>query len=362
MLGASAAEVAANAIKGDKRAFGATVLRQLGHALIAWNYETIYQEAASLAQEKQEDIDTTIAQKLGFSPELLATCIVQSWGVSQKKCYSIGLKLNTETGKHGDIKPSNNEQELLWKVCELGEKLAKANSTLRYPKSKTEWLKVQKQLEEIAGKGVIAVIRNKFEDYCQYYLKQIPGIITNSGSIFNFEKFPSSLETTGIMKNNQYINKCDPQTRFNLRKLYEKLERESNIDQLKIQLLIRELIPAAGFSGGAVFMFEPTLNKLIAQLYFGKIQLISLKAVDYTLATTNAKFIAAAFQASEYKQEIKYNPDEVLYLSLAGPLGKSRRIGVFYLEGPQQNGCISNETICHFKAFRQCLADCLKLT
>lgn len=361
IIGAAAAETASIKMKGDKRAFGATVLRQLGLSLIAWNYESIYNEVLLSLEDKKLDLDTALAQRLGFSPELLATCIVQSWGVSQQKCKSIGLRMNPETGQYEEISPRNSEQEFLWKVCELGEQLARANAPEKYPKSKNKWLDVEKKFEEIVGKGAIASIRKRFEDYCLHYIKKIPAILKSPGMMFNLERYPSSIEVSGAMKNNQYVKTCEPPVRVELRRLYEKLEENNRVDHKKLQILIKEIIPAAGFKGGVVFVFDPTLHKLIPQLHFGKVELIQIKAVDYTLSTQHADLIAAAYQSSDTKQRQGVDSNEKALFGLAGTIGRIRKMGVFYLEGYTQGNYTITEHINHFKAFERTLSDCLKV-
>ena len=91
LVGASAAEVISDKKGGDTtRAYGASLLRQLGLTLIAWNYPSVFKKAVEKTKAGLE-LDVAISEQLGFSPSLFAVNLVQKWGLSERKCYSFGL-------------------------------------------------------------------------------------------------------------------------------------------------------------------------------------------------------------------------------------------------------------------------------
>ena len=64
--------------------FTCALIRQLGYALIAWNYPTIYRQAldevAAQGTAGRTDLNTILHANLGFSPSMLGIRFAETWG------------------------------------------------------------------------------------------------------------------------------------------------------------------------------------------------------------------------------------------------------------------------------------------
>lgn len=371
LLGASCAEILSHK-KGIEagKAYGSSLLRQLGLTMIAWNYPSVFKQAVEHARQGGE-LDIAISEQLGFSPSLFALHLVQTWGLSEQKCYSFGLMV--KPGSDGELQPLGDAAQeeverieranMLREVCELGEHLARANNPESYPSMRGKWDKVAEQIKEALGKSGIARIREKFEEYAASYAKVFPLMRNATGPLFDLRRYPPAPETQRALAKNKFLEKCAVDLQVQLKKLYYKMENEQGVERDNLKRLVHQTIPSAGFSAGCVFTMDPMMAKLIPQLKIKEIQGIECKAYDCTVHTTHAEIIASAFQASEPLTEIFEVSENLSVLSLAGVFGKRRRFGVLYLELPlaYAQEASDDEIMNNFQAIARALNDCLLL-
>ncbi|RMG41992.1 MAG: HDOD domain-containing protein, partial [Candidatus Dadabacteria bacterium] len=135
LISASSAEMLAEKFEVDgDTAFSAAVLRQLGYVLIAWNYPGQYREAVN-SLEKGDNLDFKLAERLGFSPTLLAIRVLQSWGLTSVSCASVGLVDDLEE-EEWEILEGIGEN--VTALCKIGETLARASAPEIYPDARGE--------------------------------------------------------------------------------------------------------------------------------------------------------------------------------------------------------------------------------
>jgi hypothetical protein len=374
IMGASAADLITLKTNGDRRAFGASLLRQLGLTLIAWNYPSVFQEAAHKVKEGVE-LDVVIAEKLGFSPSLLAMKLVQEWGVSERKCLSLGLVMpeeikdllrKVEAGEMGDSAKSDQAPEALRgeylrAVCEFGEKLARSNDNETYPREKDNWGAVEAEVKRILGRTGVSRIREHFEENCVHYAGLLKNMLPTQSTLFDYAKHPVSQKRQELQRKNKYLAQCSHEVGLNLQKIYLMMESSGSVEQEILRALVRDAIPLCGFQGGGVFTFDPTIVKLVPQLQFGEISARKLRAVDYSISLQGADFILEAYQSVDplIKLERPENATEIY--TIAGPLGRIRKLGVLYLELPATKyNYEERELVTHFQAIARTLSDALK--
>ena len=142
MVSATAAEVLGeNAGISSSLTYSAALLRQLGYALIAWNYPSIYQRCVSSLRQGR-DLDIEITRALGFSPTALSVSLLRRWGVSSELRATVSID---------EIEDFSSEARAVAGtvagLCKIGETLARANNPEIYPQAHNEWAAACQDIE-----------------------------------------------------------------------------------------------------------------------------------------------------------------------------------------------------------------------
>ena len=364
LLGASAAEVLAN--DTDDRAYGASLLRTLGLSLLAWNYPTVISDIIENLDSEQ-DLELEIAKRLGYSPSLFATAVVRSWGIAERKCLSLGLRIS-ENGAVESLS-SNTTEELrneLQEFCEIGELLARTQNPTFSIQSSGAWQIIETGITSRAGASGLAKIREYFQKNYVAYAMRIPRIAKMKGRLFNTKNISPTSELSRVHDLNPNSKEAGLVIEVGLRELYDEILKGEKADKQHLQRLI-SLIESSGFSGGCIYTMDPGLAKLVPQLSFGHTQLEKVKAFDVyprseLAVPTNKNLIIRAYQQSELQTDLRSLSNGRTYLAISGSFGKVSRMGVMYLEHPRFTGAgdKSHELlVTQFHALRQALVDCL---
>jgi HDOD domain len=356
-MSAGAAQELARSTQLDSEMACATALvRQLGYALIAWNYPTAYEEAMNaLGEGDQLDFETALTQRLGFSPQMLAMRVVRDWG----------LPADLEIALKDSFHPLFEEASVTTAaaasygaICRISETLARANNPEVYPSAKSDWKVASREIERRLGRRGMDRIRAAFAHMCREYVSALPSIF-RAGLVLDSDFSKDALAHIGTIEGNPYLPHCEVLIQKSLEHLYEAMQK--NLDsQHAIKQLVREIIPTARFSGGYVFTPDPHYRSLTARLEIGCPELGLEKGVELNRPDASEHTAAEAFR-SETPIVVKANPEErMFFASIAAPLGTTQRLGVLYLEIPQAvfaNNPAQHTT--HFKAICHALHDCL---
>ncbi len=355
LISSSTSEVLAESFQlSQDQAFSASVLRQLGMTLVAWNYPGVYQEALSLT-DQELNLDQAIANELGFSPQLLAARMLISWGFEEQRVLEMGI-----------IAPEFEDDEFipaigatLAELCEIGEALARANYPETYPSARDDWSQAQKTIESRLGSEGMNLIRQRLYENCELYVNFAPeivsgGLILDPEHRFNFE--PSK----DLAQRNPYYSSASPALRKALESIYQTIDSEAKTE-LVLRSFVEQAIPFSEFSGGCVFTVDPTLMMMMPQLVLGPMHLRQRKPVDYSVVASGSDLVSVAYQSSEPVIEYGKGSGESLVTGIAGIIGRSRRIGVLYLEIPEHVPIEPRaQAIVDFKAISFTLSDCLR--
>lgn len=335
--------------------FSTALLRQLGLTLIAWNYPMAYERAIRSLQG-DATLDEAIAQILGYSPGLLAVRILESWGIDEATVAPL-------RGDDVDLTPSDavtsaSTAPTLATICRVGEALARANHPDIYPSAERDWAEAQSAIETRLGADGISNIRAAFTEQCASYAESLSPMFSG-GIVVDPEYRQFSMRYDGLRDRNPYIARCRPHIEKRLHSFYSELAQATRIDERLIALLARDVVPAAGFTGGIVFTVDPFLTKLMPQLAIGQPCTHRVSGVELN---SLADPISRAFESIA---PVTTNVDVAAggrLVSIAGVLGYSQRIGVLMLEIPRQTYVQSAEAhLTHFKAIAQSFNECLKL-
>jgi hypothetical protein len=308
-------------------------------------------------------LDEELTLELGFSPSLLAMRV---------------LRPSTEQESH------SNAFEETWatydRLCEVGEALARAENPGTYPSAENDWKLANAYLQKTVGAEGIDLIRNRAIEHSREYQNTLAASFQNLQD-FNPEKKVTHYKKAQSALKNRYLQYCSPQVQRALRNLYAEMSGTNALGQV-LEHLFRGVIPEAGFTGGCVFVVDPSTFALMPRTVFGTVKLRPVQQValrrngmaaedaDPSLGVLGGRGESAfevdyAATALACSQPVIERPDSKSTEPLTGmygSLGEMRKIGVLYLEVPEGTSLMGDaRTIGAFKAMRQALIDALRL-
>lgn len=324
------------------------LLRQLGLTLIAWNYPKTY--ARALAQ--QRDLELELSKALGFSPALLAVTLLREWGFGEDICGAVGDLDQAQISQVGGR---------LQKICQIGEALARANDPEHYPEARSAWENVRRQLLTVLGSDSLKLIQERVRENCVNYVTHYPELFQGIEELDPVKRIQHE-ERAGVTLRNPWIKCCMPRLKRRLLELYERIG-VGEIDKNNVAFLVKELIPLAGFSGGCIYVIDPTTNMLMPRVRIAEPRL--LPCAPLPLAAEHAADespIHAAFSCTTPIMETALPDRSGLLSYIAASFGGSRKVGVLYLEMPDVSLRATDPSrLQRFKALLQALNDCLNL-
>ncbi len=179
-------------------------------------------------------------------------------------------------------------------------------------------------------------------------------------------------------KKNKYLAQCTPQIQAALKSLYSHIGNVAMTRDV-LESLVQTVIPSAGFTGGCVFIIDPTSISLAPRSVFGTVKLRDIRPVALNVATaeqdTNILYteniiyqnygsdLAASALACSHPVIARSEQEEEGGITgMYGSLGEARKVGVLYLESQEKSHYdAEQQDIITFKAMRQALADALYL-
>lgn len=318
--------------------FSRGVLRSIGLNLIAWNYPTVYSKALENLTE-ETSLDEILTKELGFSPALLGMRL---------------LRPDTASQSEGD------ESDASWatydELCEVGELLARAENPETYPSAQKDWNSAKKFMEQTIGDEAISSIRSKIIENSKFYQETLPEVF---GDLENFDP-QATIEKHTIHNRaleESLLNACPEQIKSALRSLYADMGSD-NVNKALVGRLLKQIVPEAGFTGGCVFVVDPSSLSLKPRTLIGNVQLRDISNVALEPGD-------AAVSALSSTETIIQSPEETSdrkFTGLYSALGIRRKIGVLYLETPcSSEGDNKSDQVAVFHALKQALCDTLLL-
>jgi len=326
-------------------------LRQLGFALIAWNYPTVYEEALSdVKNESHELLEDALQQRLGFSPLLLAARLAESWGLPSELVQATVVPTSPLYEEAHIISATHTTVST---ICRVSEALARVQFDNLYPHARDEWENARKEVERRLGPQGIERIKSCCADACRTLLTTCPDIF-RPGTLLDEETL-STINPSG----NPFVARCEQSIQDLLHHLYRMITLNKP-SEAGLRYLLHEIIPAASFSGGCVYTADPLAGGLIPQLQIGYIELRQAQPVPFSIVGEDP--ISLAFYSSEGTKPIVAENNRENLGSIISPFGRSQRLGVLYLELPLSNLRSKGEQhLLHFRAISHALTDCLGL-
>lgn len=363
LLSASAAEILAskNAIDPED-GFSCGLLRQLGLTLIAWNYPRVYNRAMECITPN-EGLDFQLQKVLGFSPSLLGLTFAQRWNLSdeilvalgdRKKRFSVSASERSDSG-------AQHVGEMLSKICEVSEALARANDPEHYPTALRDWEEAEEAIASQLGPNGLQVIFEKAKDHCKQYMLTAPELQDFSEGTIIKERIVDSRFAVAKLEKNIHLKSCPPALKEKITKLYYQI-KPNKILKKNIRTLVFEIVPAAGFKRGCIFMLEPASRMLAPSIKIGDVSADRLRPIKLSSALSHFDLVSSAFSLKSPLREEKIGSDGRRITMIACSIGQSASMGVLYLEtGEDFINEVGPDPMPIFRALRQTLADCLNL-
>lgn len=333
-------------------ATSAAALRQLGFALIAWNYPGVYKDCIRrLPDYPGATLDSLITSSLGFSPMLLATGLASRWGLPTELLGHLDEAAIAEDGDTICAIGSTLQQ-----ICKVSEALARVQFERWYPTAKSDWEDAAKEVERVMGPQGIERIRERCAIACASFLATSPDIFRPG--LFLDEAMLSRATKTEA---NPYISLSEEPVQRAMTKLYEIIDLPRSSSKA-LQFLLRELIPAAKFTGGCVYTVDPTSCQLTPQLDVGPCEARTVAPLHYMVDGDQEDPVLLAFLTSEGCKPILVEDNRNGICSLSAAFGRGQRVGVLYLELPLSEVQKDQaHVMAHFQGAVRALVDCLKL-
>jgi len=321
--------------------FARGVVREIGLNLIAWNYPTLYSKVIEGLQPGQ-NLDDELSKELGFTPTLLAMRIMRP--------------------EVDEADPQVEEVERQWNLyddlCEIGEALARAEHPETYPSAENDWQTAQAFLTETVGEDAVQLVKDRAQEQAKSYEKSLPNTF-GSMKAFNPERSIKAHKKITRVIDDNLLRQCPHHVQSALHDLYSEMDGET-VSRSAVETLIKRIIPSAGFTGGCVFVIDPSTSSLKPRTVIGKVTLRSTQDVTLDPADHAVEALSKPDPVViEHKEELSAAALSGIYRSL----GEQRKVGVLYLESPTGSDPASfkDKTLVTFEAMRRALSDVLLL-
>ncbi len=364
VLSASAVEVLAETNSLDpETGYSCGLLRQFGLTLIAWNYPRVYARAIENLNP-QESLDGSLQKVLGFSPAILGVAFARRWNLSDEILVALGdrqAKVALQTQRN----PANDHVaqagDLLAKICEVGEALARANHPEQYPTALNDWEKAHEAIAAHLGPTGVQRILERATEYCREYLDAAPELQGFSEGSTLKERIVDSRFATTRLEKNTHLRACPPAVRDALTKVYYQM-KPNKILKKNVRTLMFEVAPQAGFSNGCVFMLEPSTRTLSPAVKIGEVAPERMRPLKLSSTLSHFDLVTSAFSLKSPLREERSLPDGRHIVMFACSLGQAAPVGVLFLEtDPFVGADPTSDVMPVFRAIRQTLCDCLNL-
>ena len=319
--------------------FSRGVIREIGLNLIAWNYPTLYSKVLNNLKP-DTTLDEELSKELGFTPSLLAMRV---------------LRPENPDMPEGEVQEEPAGWAAYDELCDVGEALARAENPETYPSAQNDWQKANQYLTENADTDALDLIKERAIQQSKRYQEALPEVFNNLEN-FNPKRNIDVHQRMSAVIADQDFRLCPPHIQEALRTLYNDIDGYS-VNKSAIQTLLKSIIPQAGFTGGCVFVIDPSTASLkprtiIGQVNLRQIQNISLDPGDMAVAA-----LGQTEPLFDFKEQ---GPQQIegIYSSL----GEQRKVGVLYLETPKTfNEEPAGRTIGTYNILKKALCDVLHL-
>ena len=321
--------------------FSRGVIREIGLNLIAWNYPTLYSKVLNNLTA-ETTLDEELSKELGFTPALLAMRV---------------LRPENPVKPEGEAGPGEENWAMYDELCSIGEALARAENPETYPSAQNDWKQANQYLNDNAGSGAIELIKERAVEQSKRYKEVLPEVFSTLAT-FDPKKAIETHERMSAAIADKDFRLCPPHIQEALRSLYTDLNGYS-VNKAAIQTLLKSIIPQAGYTGGCVFVVDPSTASLKPRTIIGEVNLRTISNVSLEPGDIAITALSQGAPIFQFDDKNTVSSLEGIYSSL----GSARKVGVLYLERPTTGILIQNDEreLGTFNILKQALCDILHL-
>lgn len=339
--------------------------RQIGLSLVSWNYPRVFSKIIDQSVESFTEIETMLQQVLGFLPLRLGYEFARVWGLAPSLVEVLASAAETDgtkgwsaSGAQPGCEPASGAG-LLWS-CRIAEAVALGADHDSFPNADMEWSLGIEELKDQCGPRALITCSERVQGRWAVHADSLPQWYRE---IFNEQgRCESNYSAVGRLRfdQNPYISKCSRVVQDEFARAYRALV-EGRASEESLKILVSQLIPAAGFHSGCIYLVQTSNMAMRPTIYIGdarKGKFIPAYA-SKTILTMDPLVRAYSFNTN-VRGSSNEEGEEVLYF--CGVLGSTSRRAVLYLETshPCYRNGMQDPSVC-FKAIQRALLDALNL-
>lgn len=358
VISSQAAETMAARLQGSgDLAFSGSMMRQLGHDLIAWNYPDLYARALAAQRNKGMNLDLELVKYLGLAPLQIGAKFAADWNLNADLRMVVAPKRKGGplAGVDRDGQSGQEAVFTLAQLCEMSEQFAQANDPEHYPHAAELWKASEAKLRQAAGgeildgiySGVVETL-SLADDFVAKPLE--PPFFTRPEVSDGLNDYSREL-----MRKNHYLDRCPEGIKKALAEVYQHLN-DAKLSVAALRVLVDRAIPMAGFSRGCYYLLDRRTLLLNPSMRVGDKALSAYQAI----AASENHPVVESLYASVPIRVVGVSEDGGPVMQLSGAVSTSKRLGVLYLELEEWTAHeLGVDSFICFQAIRTCLIDCL---
>lgn len=297
----------------------AEFFRQVGYALISWNYPRIYAKAVLNQPNDWEALDKTLQKIVGASPRDIGLELARGWHAGPVLLDIIG-----STFSGGELKKIDDrtpEEEVIKQFCLIGETLAKTAN----PESDnmfegaSSW--AVSAVKEIAGDSGLAELSETIDEQWNGYIQALSEPPTSTST---------NITLTQVL-NNEFMEECPSPIRKTLAACYT-LMVPGKASPQALRQLVETTIIECGFNKGCIYLVDPKELRMLPHIVIGSTSKDNFRPGYLQSIGTRNDPLTTAYVTLNSVRGYSYFASAKTLAYIAAPLGISERRGVFYLE------------------------------
>ncbi|MBX7144845.1 MAG: hypothetical protein K1X79_10375 [Oligoflexia bacterium] len=350
-------------------AYSCAMIRQLGFMLVAWNYPSTFQKAVLAVSTSGNDIESELANILGFLPAHLGFEICVNWNRSEDFRGALGWIQPVDRPQQSamsfkenvEIAAGRQSSRTIARFCELGEILARVSNKVHYPRAVEEWKSVEGELAQLLGEGGMRRVSEHIKELSAPFVAVGGEMFARDFSPEGSVKKANAEYAERLLEENSYIKRCPETMQKDFQEVYKRM-LTGDVSTDALTMLVSRLIPRAGFIRGCIYLLDPNTAQLVPRVRIGAVQGRKYKAISCSASGDHSNPISEAFHCSTpIKQENAFLHDDVVS-HVSGHFGNADKGGVLHLEMSDALLSKDNHTpVLYFKAINKCLDHCLNL-
>lgn len=344
-------------------AFSATAFQQIGWNLLSWNYPDLVSRTLRSTQRDRTEASIQLKSVLGISPNQMSAHFASSWLFEPLLGHSI-------SGNNGlSIRENSEEKEslrVLASVKDAAESFAAIETGLASKKDEAIWEARQANLRTIIPDVDFSSVGKKVAEKSGAFLERLEYQTAAKRSIAVTQAISrsatesasrASAATERSFASNRYLQKCPEELQELFKPIYAAIT-DVGASITALETLVKDALPASGFSGGCIYLLDPLKANLVPAVKFGESHQVRGSKFQTLLETAALESFTS--DTPMRKQEITDTGDVLEHVCAS--FGDAQRPGVLLLEVSERSAQAPDfDSTLVFKAVRQCLHHCLDI-